>query len=275
MSVRAYLLRGVVAGLVAGIVVGVVAFFLAEPTIDRAVTLESQHVAAAYQHSLQQAIQLHHGDIAAARRDVAAPPTGVFSRRTQHLGLILATAIFGLGVGGIFAIAFLLVSRRAVPRSAWHRSLALGGSLFAALYAIPFLRYPANPPGVADPATIDSRTVGYLLAIALATLWVWGAWRLALSLRHRGVTESARQVCVATMIVALVVLEHIALPDSADPVSVPAGLLWDFRLTAVATQLLLWALVAGLFGLLTERAERASPAARAAARAERQIGVTG
>ncbi len=256
MGVRGHLLRGVVAGLVAGFLVGLLALLVAEPVIDRAITLESKRVSGEYRRSLNAAIIAHHGDVAAAKREVTPPPPEVFSRRTQHLGLVLATTLFGFGVGGIFAVVYLLISRRAASRTVWQRSTSLAGALLAGLSLIPFIRYPANPPGVGDPSTIDRRTVGYTLAIAISLLAVWGAWRLALHLRARGADQHVRQIAVAASMVAAIAIEFVLLPDSTDPVQVPADLLWDFRIRAVGTQVLLWALVAGVFALLTERAAR-------------------
>jgi Probable cobalt transporter subunit (CbtA) len=256
MGVRAHLLRGVVAGLVAGLLVGLLALLVAEPVIDRAITLESQRVTGEYQRALNQAIIDHHGDVAAAERQVPAPAPEVFSRRTQRFGLVLATTLFGFGVGGIFAIVYLLIGRRGAPGTPWRRSLGLAGALLTGLYLLPFIRYPANPPGVGDPATIDHRTLGYTLAIAIGALAVWGAWRLSLYLRARGADEPLRHTAVALTLVVALVLEFVLLPDNTGPVRVPADLLWDFRLRAVAAQLLLWGGIGGLFAVLTERAAR-------------------
>ena len=256
MSVRAHLVRGVVAGLIAGLLVGVFALLVAEPVIDRAVDLESARVSAQYQHDLAAALLRTHGDAAAAQRAVAAPPPAVFSRGTQHLGLIVATGLFGLGVGGVFAILFLVVSRRPAPGSAWRRALGLAAAMFAGLYLLPFIRYPANPPGVGDPTTIDRRTYAFVLAVAIASLAVGAAWRLARELRARGVDEPLRHLAVALILVAALVVEFTTLPDDTDPVRVPADLLWDFRVRSLATQVLLWAVMAATFGLLTERALR-------------------
>ena len=254
MTVRAYLLRGVLAGLLVGLIVGVLAFIGAEPVIDHAINIESQRVSSEYHQALNQAIIQHHGDIAAARRDVPAPDPEVFSRQTQHLGLIVATTLFAVGIGGIFAVVFLVMSRRATPRSVWQRSLLVGGSLLLALYLIPFIRYPANPPGVGDPATIDRRTLGYTLAIAISATGVWAARRLALYLRERGLDEAVRHLAAAGAIIVTIALEFLLLPDNTDPLPVPAGLLWDFRLRALGVQVLLWGGIAVVFALLTQRA---------------------
>ncbi len=259
MSVRGCLLRGVVAGLIAGFIVGVAGFLLVEPVIDRAVGLESQRITAEHQQALQAAILQHHGDLAAAVRDVPAPPPEVFSRQTQHLGLILATTLFGLGAGGFFAVAYLVVGRRTAPPTPWQRSVGLAAAMCTGVYLLPFLRFPANPPGVGDPATIDRRTYAYGLAIAIGCLGVWAAWRLALHLRERGAGASGRQIAAALVLTATLVAEYVALPANTDPVRVPADLLWDFRLRSVGVQVLLWLVIGAGFGLLTQAA-----AARAA-----------
>lgn len=265
MTVRAHLLRGVVAGLLAGLLAGVLAFFVAEPVIDKAVNLENTRVATQYQHDLDAAVLHHHGDLVAAQRDVPAPPAAVFSRDTQHVGLIVATTFFGLALGGIFAVVFLVVARGAAPQSVWRRSMALGLAMFTGLYLLPFLRYPANPPGVGDPSTIDRRTYAYAFALVIASAAVWGAWRVALLLRARGAGEPVRHAAAGAVLVVAVVVMFTTLPDTTDPVRVPAGLLWDFRLRAVGTQVVLWTGLAAAFGLLTERAMRRAVSRPAAA----------
>jgi MFS family permease len=254
MGVRAYLLRGVVVGLIAGCIVGVASFVFVEPVIDRAVSLESQRVTAEHQRALESAVIQHHGDVAAAVRDVPPPPPDVFSRQTQHLGLILATTLFGLGVGGFFAVAYLVVGRRVPPRTPWQRSLGLAAAMCTGAYLLPFLRFPANPPGVGDPATIDRRTYAYALAIAIGCLGVWAAWRLALHLRERGADQPIRQIAVALVLTATLVAEFVALPANTDPIRVPPDLLWDFRLRSVGVQVLLWSIIGSTFGLLTQTA---------------------
>jgi predicted cobalt transporter CbtA len=48
----------------------------------------------------------------------------------------------------------------------------------------------------------------------------------------------------------------LGLPATTDPGEFPAGLLWSFRLSSLGTQLVLWAGLGVLFGLLCERANR-------------------
>ncbi len=114
---------------------------------------------------------------------------------------------------------------------------------------MPFLRYPANPPGVGDPGTINQRTHAYLAAVVIGLIGAVMANRVGIDLRHR--TEPLRQLAVATVLGATVVLTFI-LPANPDALDVPAGLLWQFRLLALTTSVLLWGTLTVVFGLLTD-----------------------
>jgi ABC-type transport system involved in cytochrome c biogenesis permease subunit len=142
-----------------------------------------------------------------------------------------------------------------------RRSLYLTAALFAGAFAIPFLKYPANPPSVGDPSTIGARTAAYFTLVALSLLLVLAAWLAARVLRERGVDAPRRRVVVgAGMALALVAL-FFALPAAPSAGDFPAGLLWGFRLSSFGTQLVFWAGLGVLFGLLCERANRGGAAA--------------
>ena len=49
------------------------------------------------------------------------------------------------------------------------------------------------------------------------------------------------------------------LPSSPDALDVPAALLWEFRLLALATSTLLWGVLAASYGLLGERSGAREP----------------
>jgi predicted cobalt transporter CbtA len=60
-------------------------------------------------------------------------------------------------------------------------------------------------------------------------------------------------------VVVAVGMLFLVLPAGPDPGKFPAGLLWDFRLSSLGTQLVLWAGIGVIFGLLCERANRREP----------------
>ena len=246
MELLSCLRRGALAGAAGGALSGVFGYVLAEPVMDRAVRMETAREDA--DQASQQAVGLaveHHAE--------------VFSRGTQHLGLLVASLVAGLALGVLFAVLYA-VRHRADPapgtgRHGWRRALTLGAAAWFAVYLVPFGRYPANPPGVGDPNTIDTRTRGYLAAVAIGILGVTAALRLAQDLQRRGLQPSHRQLAVAGVLLVTLALPF-ALPADTDPLDEPAGLLWQFRLLAVLTSTLLWAGLAVTFGLLAERFER-------------------
>lgn len=228
--VLTFLKRGVLAGVVGGLLAGAFGFLLAEPVMDRAVDLESARQAAAGEHVSE-----------------------TFSRHTQHLGFLGSTLAVGIALGVLFGVVYGLLHRSEPAQAPWRRALQLGGCAFFGAYLVPFLRYPANPPGVGDPGTIDARANAYLSALVIGLV---GALTLGLaqrSLTERGWRPSCRQLVVVAVAV-LTVAVTVVLPDNTDPIPVDAGLIWEFRLLSLATSALLWVGLAVTFGLLGERA---------------------
>jgi predicted cobalt transporter CbtA len=225
-----YLRRGMAAGLLAGLLAGLFAFFVGEPFVDQAIRLE-------------EATAGGHGE-------------EVFSRSTQKVGLFFATGLFGVTVGGIFGIAYAYFRSRLASKGEWYRSLSLAGALFAGAFLVPYMKYPANPPTVGDPATIGSRTAAYFTMVALSLLVVLAAWHAARTLREREISTPVRQLAVGLGVVAAVGALFLVLPAAPDPGEFPSGLLWNFRLSSLGTQLVFWTGLGVAFGLLGERASR-------------------
>ena len=214
--VGSLLLRGLLAGLVAGLAAGAFAFVAGEPRLEAAIALEGH----------------------------APGPVG---RDAQRVGLVLATALHGAAVGGLFAIAYAVSRGRIGPRTGPALSLTLAGALFVAVVLVPFLKYPANPPGVGDPDSVGSRTALYLTMVATCLLALLAAVRVARTAVSRGHPSVASAAGVATF-VATAGIAAMVLPEANQvPAGFPADLLWDFRLASVGTQLVLWAVLAGVF----------------------------
>ena len=232
-SLMSLLGRGVLAGGAAGVVGGGFSWLLAEPVLDRAVRLE------------------------AAREEAGGGPAAaeVFSHSTQHAGLLVAAVLTGAALGVLFAVVYAILHRRDPDAAPWRRSLTLAGAGFTGLWLLPFLRYPANPPGVGDPGTLDTRTNAWLAAIAIGMIAVALAWRVHGWLAEQGRSAPLRQLAVAAIMLAALA-SLFALPDNPDAVTAPATLVWDFRVLSAASMGLLWAGLAVGFGLLGARAAR-------------------
>ncbi len=228
--VSAYLRRGMVAGLLAGLLAGLFAFFVGEPSLDRAIALE----------------EASHG----------AHDEEVFSRSTQKAGLFFATGLFGVTVGGVFGISYAFFRERLAAASDLRRSISLSGAIFAGAFLIPFLKYPAEPPSVGDPSTIRERTAAYFTLVALSLLALLVAWLAARTLKMRGVGAPRRRLVVGAGLALIVAVLFLALPPAPSAEGFPSGVLWAFRLSSLGTQLVFWAGLGLLFGLLCERARR-------------------
>lgn len=239
--------RGLLAGLIAGLLAGAVAFALGEPHVAAAISIEESAPAA-------EAAE-HGHDGAAPAHSHAEGDEPLVSRDGQRAGLFLATALAGTAVGAIFGVAAHFLRRvTAVPSTVLGLALAAAGWL--AVEAVPFFKYPANPPAVGDPDTIDQRTLLWLAALILGLAAVAAAAWVFKSLagqRYRTVRLAAGIVTF----VAIVAVGYLLLPP-VDEVgdTFPATLLWEFRVSSLATQATLWLALGMAFAFLTERAQR-------------------
>jgi hypothetical protein len=222
-----YLGRGVAAGLLAGLAAGLFAYFFGEPHVDRALALESGNAF-----------------------------NQVVDRPTQRLGLVVAVALYGASVGAVFGLAFASLRDRMAAPDDWTRSLRLSAALFAGLFFLPFLRYPADPPGTGDPSNIGVRTVVYLVTVAVCVAAVFVAWSVARTLREGGTGKPARQALVGAGMVVVLAAFFATMPPATSPGDFPGDVLWDFRVSAVGTQAVLWAGLGVVFGALCERTDR-------------------
>ncbi|MEU4264388.1 CbtA family protein [Streptomyces argenteolus] len=232
VSVRALLIRGMLAGLLAGALALAVAYFLGESRVDAAIALEE---AQAHTHAHE------HGEELVTRTMQA---TG---------GLATGVLVFGVAVGGIAALVFCYALGRIGsfgPRAT--AALVAGGALLT-VYVVPFLKYPANPPAVGNPDTLDQRTGLFFLMVALSVLLAVAAVivgkRLAPRLGNWNATITAGGAYVL-----LIGLAYAFLPSFNEVgTDFPASLLWEFRLATLAVQATLWVGFGLVFGYLTER----------------------
>lgn len=236
--------RGAVAGAIAGLLSAVVSLLLGEPSVRRAVELEE----------------------AAAHAAGQAEHAEVFSRTTQQGALFLVSMLTGLALGILFALVYALWQQRDPDADSWRRAILLSVAGLVAIALIPFLRYPANPPAVGDPATVDARTTAYLASILIGVVAVTAAVQLHRQLADRGVRPPLRQLAALGVVLVGLAATWL-LPGSTDVSEAPADLIWNFRLASIAALIVLWLGLGAVFGLLGERAERGVAGERRSVRA--------
>ena len=133
----------------------------------------------------------------------------------------------------------------------------LAGTGFIAIYLVPNLKYPANPPSVGDPETIGTRTALYfvMIAISLAADGRSGgaeAFRRMLTALTASGTPTLwwrRTIYRDRRVAALLLPAVNEVPDEF-----PAVVLWKFRVASLGAQFIMWATLGLLFGALTQRA---------------------
>lgn len=236
---RRHLRDGALAGLAGGAALALVLLLAGEGTIGRAIDLE--------------------------RRTHPGARDEMFSRTTQQAGGVLAALVWGVALGVVLAATWVVLRRhlgpaRKVPaptdlvdRAAgceWRAAVLMAGAGFLTVNLVPFLKYPANPPGVGDPATLGRRSALYLLMLAWSVVSTAGAWRAARWLAGRDWPDHLRLPAVGAIYATLVVVGLAALPGSPDAVTVPANLVWHFRLTSLAGTAAFWAVCGTVFGWL-------------------------
>jgi len=247
--VGALLLRGMLVGLAAGVLAFVFLEFAGEPSIDRAIAFETQIDAA---------------KAAADAADRAAkglppreeqPEPELVSRSVQAgIGLFTGVLLYSAALGGLFALAYALAYGRIAPEIGPRATSAILAALgIVAVYIVPNLKYPANPPSAGAPETIGARTSLYfaMIAISLAAMIGAGMVRARLQARH-GAWNAF--VIAAAAYLTVVVIAALALPAVSEvPQAFPAVVLWQFRIASLGAQAIVWGALGIGFGWLTER----------------------
>jgi predicted cobalt transporter CbtA len=212
---RNLLICGLIAGICAGTLAAGFATVAGEPAVDRAIAYEGAHA-------------------------------GPVSREVQKsAGLLTATAVYGLAVGGLFALAFAFAYGRVARATPRAIAYGLAAAAFVVVFLVPFLKYPASPPGATDPETIGARTLLYATMVAISLLAAVAALRVR---RTRGT------VAAAALFVVVVAGAALALPSFHEvPSEFPQSTLWSFRAASIGMQAVLWLTIGLIFGPLAQR----------------------
>lgn len=233
--------RGLILGVLAGLLAGLFAFVVGEPHVQDAIDIEERKAAA---HAGLTFVPAHISDV-------------IVSRDAQRGGLFLGNALYGVAMGIVFGVAFLLVRGRGRPRSDWALATLMAACAFVALVLVPFVKYPANPPAVGDPSTIGERTLLYLVLLVGGALAILAAVRAGRAAERSGDEPWRRPLAMLLTFTGVVGGLVIGLPGVDEvPEDFPASLLWEFRLSSLGTQAIFWSTLGIGFGIASDRAAR-------------------
>jgi hypothetical protein len=241
--VRALLVRGMLIGILAGLLTFGFLKLYGEPQVDIAIAFETQMDLA------KEAAERAKG------MPVEEQPELVSRQMQAGLGLFTAVMVYCTAFGGLFGLAFAYAYGRMPGALAPQAvSLMLAAACFVAIYLVPNLKYPANPPSIGDPATIKMRTALYFIMIAISVAAMIGAFAFRRLLVGRFGDWNANFI-IAAYYLAIVVIAGFLLPVVNEvPQQFPAVVLWKFRMASLGAQFIMWATLGVLFGASTERA---------------------
>jgi hypothetical protein len=232
--VKPFLVRGALAGVAGSLASVLILILLGEPSIRRAIELEEARAVPGEAHE------------------------ELFSRTTQLIGGAAGLVLFGVVAGLVFGVVFAATRHRLGAGPDWRRARRRAAATFVGHILVPFHKYPANPPAVGDPDTINQRTLAYVSMLVISVLALVLAVAVHDRLAARGMGEERAQPLAALVWLAVVGVAMVALPANPDEITIAADLLWSFRLASVAGQAAFWAVAGTVFGLLSVRATAAS-----------------
>ncbi|MDW3177572.1 MAG: CbtA family protein [Acidimicrobiia bacterium] len=227
------LLNGVLAGLAGGLALAVYMLVIGRGPINAALDYEE-----ALAHETEGAGHTHEA---------------LFSQGVQEIGGAIGLIIFGIALGVIFAITLAAMAPKLGHVAPIHAAIRLGAIGFIVIVVVPFLKYPANPPAVGDPETINERTIYYFALLGLSIALANGVW----SFIHRVERPALTRAWLGTTLYALgLAVIFLALPGGFDQIDAPADLVWDFRLASLGGLATTWAVMSLTMGtLLTRQAQ--------------------
>jgi predicted cobalt transporter CbtA len=238
--------------MIVGFVAALLSFALlktvGEPAVDRAIAFET---------AMDEAKAKAEHDAAVAKGENPPPieqEPELVSRAVQGgLGLFTGVTVYNIAFGGLFALAFAVCYRRMGEFSPRLTAALIAVSGFVALYAVPILKYPANPPSIGNPDTIGVRTAIFFGMILLSFACMIAAW----SVRNRLVEQfgawNATLIGGAVYIVAVVLIALAMPPLNEVPEGFPAVVLWQFRMASLGAQTIMWTVIGLGFGAWVER----------------------
>ena len=229
MKTATFIAVTLISGAIAGTILGSVNQIIVEPYIERAIQIETQN--------------------AEQSGEMINPIEFAAYRFWQKGGEIAAGTILGLSIGSLFGIVFAY-GRSSVPGSSnIRKTLFVAGIMWLALFLVPALKYPANPPAVGDPETIYQRQGLYISFLILS-----GSSMLGLAILYSKVGPlKVKKAIIPAVYAAIMTCAYFVMPANPDLITAPMDLVIGFRIVSALTITMFWGLLGVTFGALWDR----------------------
>lgn len=229
MDSLSFLVVALISGAIAGTIFGLINLALVEPYLDRAIGIEVQNTVS-------------------AGEDVN-PIEHVNYRFWQKGGEVAAGTILGMSFGALLGIVFVF-GRKIIPGSNIRKALVLSGVIWLVIFMIPAIKYPANPPTVGDPDTINYRQYLFISFILIS-----GFTALGLSLLYTKMeTKSSLKFLTISIIYTIIMINaFIFVPPNPDEITAPMDLVNGFRIMSMLTMTVFWVVLGITFGLIWDK----------------------
>lgn len=228
MKTVAFVSITLLSGAIAGTILGLINQGLVEPFIAQAIELEMEN--------------------AMQSGEIVNPIEFASYRFWQRGGEIAAGTILGLSFGALFGLVYAYGRPHLPGASETRKALVLGAVMWLALFMLPALKYPANPPAVGDPETIYYRQGLYLTFVAVSGLAALGLGVLYVKMKN-----PARKLAIPAIYAAVMAAAFVILPPNPDAISAPMDLVTAFRLASGFTMSVFWALLSLATGIFWDR----------------------
>ena len=230
MESLSFLVVALISGAIAGTILGLVNLALVEPYLDKAIGIEVQNA-------------INEGE-------TVDPQEHVSYRFWQKGGEVIAGTILGMAFGSLLGIVFAF-GRKTLPGSNnIKKAIILSGIIWLVIFMIPAIKYPANPPTIGDPDTINYRQYLFISFILIS-----GVSALGLSIIYKKINlkPSFKLLTVSIIYGGIMVGAFIVIPPNSDKISAPMDLVNGFRITSMLTMTVFWFVLGITFGLIWDR----------------------
>jgi predicted cobalt transporter CbtA len=241
-TLRASLIGGAAAGCAAA----AFSLLVVEPTIRLALAVEEGRATAEHTHGAATTEHTHEAELV--------------GRGMQQVGGALAVIAAALLLSVLYAVVLAGV-RRTWDLGELRSALLVSVTGFVVLALGPGLKYPANPPAVGDPDTVNQRTALYATSILVSALIAAAVVTVVRAGHRRSWSPPRISWAAAGILVVGCVLLFAGLPPAPDaiPSDVGATLVWRFRVQSLGLLALLWVTLGLVAGSVLSRAGRRLP----------------